>query len=502
MKGLPIARFSRRLLTPASLLLRGLVAMAIVAAIACNNDEMAATSTRTDATPESSEQPAVPALSQAEIDDFVNRQEAISAQWDEIRRDFDQWSAGLDACRPAAMRQALNGFAVSFNDVTEQARGVSRSQTASELADLLIVAAEKEEAAFRRLRDHWQPSNVSLFEDVEVRRSAAARARQSAEDRAIELQATFENRFASDTEAEARDEFAKAFQLMAKAWEQLHEDYASLREDADALDADSAAEFTEKMTMAIDALDALPDAPEGTEDAIEDLRKAAQAVLEAFEAAAEAASAETESEAAESDTESEDADSESEDEDSESEDEDTEQEDDDSAPAFDIDTVDDAVDEAKEALEKAADTIAEGDEEEVEVEIDPEQGLSELQDFRTEYNRLVTAWDAFHDDYNEWRRDEGGCDRVAVIQTLDEYSLSVGQLARDVRALPSGGALLPVYTLLTEAAAREENAMRSLRNTWQPFTLDAFRAVHQERINADDLRRQANIAVQELRNRF
>ena len=471
MTGISIARFFRRL--PALALLP--VLPLVAAAIACTAAEIAPPESAPAATPAMSGRPAAPASSQAEIADFVSRQEAVSAQWDEIRHDFDQWSAGLDVCRPGAMRQALNGFAVSFNDVTEQARGLSRSETASELADLLIVAAEEEEAAFRRLRDHWQPSNVTLFEEVEVQRSAASRARQSAEDRAIELQTTFEDRLESDADAESRDEFASEFDLMARAWEQLHKDYANLRETTDILDADSIAQFTEKMVIAIDALDALPEVPTDAEDVMEALRTAAQDELAAFQSGAEPPTEAT-----------------------------PEAADDSSAqmPEFSIDLVDAAVNEAKTALQAASDTIGKADEAENDDEIDPEQGLAELQDFRTEYNRLVRAWDAFHDDYNEWRGNEGGCDRVAVKQTLDEYSLSVGQLARDVRALPSAGSLLPVYTLLTDAAAREENAIRSLRNTWQPFALDAFRAVHQERINADGLRRQADIAVQELQNRF
>ena len=473
MTGTSIARFFRRL--PALVLLPVLAVAAIAAAIACTAAEVATPESAPTATPEMSGQPA---SSQADVADFVSRQQAVSAQWDAIRDDFDQWSAGLDVCRPGAMRQALNGFAVSFNDVTEQARGLSRSETASELADLLIVAAEEEEAAFRRLRDHWQPSNVSLFEDVEAQRSAAARARQNAEDRAIELQTTFEGGLTSVAAADG--EFAELFASVADDWEQLHEDYASLREDTDVLDADSASQLGERMAAIVEALEALPDPPEGVEDTIAVLGEAAQEELEAFQAAAEAASAETGQPAdGEAPTATPDP-----------------------AAKFDIDTVDGAVNEAKKALEAASDAIGEADEAEAEDEIDPGQGRAELQDFRTEYNSLVRAWDAFHDGYNEWRGNEGGCDRVAVLQTLDEYSLSVSQLARDVRALPSAGSLLPVYTLLTDAAAREENAIRSLRNTWQPFTLDAFRAVHQERINADGLRRQADIAVQELQNRF
>ena len=132
---------------------------------------------------------------------------------------------------------------------------------------------------------------------------------------------------------------------------------------------------------------------------------------------------------------------------------------------------------------------------------DAERGLAELQVFDTEYARLVRAWDAFHEGYNDWRKDDGGCDRAQVVQDLEEHSLQIAEIAREIRGLPSVGRLLPIYSLLTEAAARDEDAIRTLRYTWQPFALDAFKAVHQERTNTESLRRQAEIAVQELANR-
>ena len=77
----------------------------------------------------------------------------------------------------------------------------------------------------------------------------------------------------------------------------------------------------------------------------------------------------------------------------------------------------------------------------------------------------------------------------------------MGELGRKVRGLPQSSYLLPMYNLLVEAAAREEGAIRALRNSWRPFTVDAFKAVDQERLNANRLRRQADTGLQELRDR-
>ena len=467
MTGTCIARLFRRL--PALALLLGLPLM--VVAIACDDGAVpqpTATAVPAAASPPAGS-PGVPPPAPAEIADFVSRQQAVNAQWDEMQNDFDRWSSGLDACRPAAMRQALNGFAVSFSEVTQQARGFTRSETAGELADLLIVAAEEEEAALRRLRDYWQPNNVSLFEDVEQSRADAARAQQDALGQAVELRAAFEDELSSDAESETDDKFATALALVETDWRQVHVDYDALRKKTDDLSdaSEELSDLADRLSAVVDSLDELDDVPDGAEDAIKLLQKAAQYEMKTFQEAAG-----------------------------------TDQESTDAADAPDPDAIDAAINASVTAMEDADAAIEDAGQTEADDGIDPERGLAELQVFNAEYRRLATAWDAFHDGYNQWRGNEGGCDRVAVAQTLDEYSLRASQLARDARSLPSAGYLLPVYTLLTDAAAREENAIRSLRNTWQPFTLDAFRAVHQERINADALRRQADIAVQELQNRF
>ena len=92
-------------------------------------------------------------------------------------------------------------------------------------------------------------------------------------------------------------------------------------------------------------------------------------------------------------------------------------------------------------------------------------------------------------------------DRSEVLESLGQFNTRIGRLGRKVRDLPQTGYLLPMYNLLVQAMEREEGAVRALRNTWQPFTVDAFIAVDRERDNANRLRREANIALQELRNR-
>ena len=114
----------------------------------------------------------------------------------------------------------------------------------------------------------------------------------------------------------------------------------------------------------------------------------------------------------------------------------------------------------------------------------------------------MQSWDRFHSNYNAWRADDGGCDRIEVLEALTEFSANVDAVGDSVRSLPKSGYLEPVHRLLIEAIEGEEQAFRSLRDTWQPFTLDALRAVDRARIMSDTRRSDADVIIMELENRF
>ena len=463
--------------------------LSAIALMACTQTEPA------DSEPAPTEPPPVAAMSSSmtlnqdvPISDFVTQHAAIAEEWDLFHDDFDGWSASLSSCHPNSMYLALNDFAVSFNAVTNDARDLTRGSTSGELADLLITAAEEEEAALRRLRDHWQPNNVSLFENVEQQRAMSSQAQKSAEDRAIELREGFED--AADPEAVA--EFQATLDPIMADWETLHDDYETLQKDADTLGADAVLEGLAAHVMGLEAiaeaLDGLPELDEA-EDTVEALKDALAAEQEAFEAALKPAEPEASNGGEQAATESETTDATDGGEQTAAAEPEAE------AGLPDFEPLDAAVASSAESMDAADDTIDDL------ADPDAERGLAELQVFNAEYARLLRTWDAFSERYNDWRMDDGGCDRTEVVAELEQYSIRISQLARDVRTLPSSGYLLPIYTVLTEAAARDENAVRTLRYTWQPFTLDSFKAVHQERINTDNLRREAEIAVQELQSR-
>ena len=135
------------------------------------------------------------------------------------------------------------------------------------------------------------------------------------------------------------------------------------------------------------------------------------------------------------------------------------------------------------------------------IEDDSARQLEDLQVFDEELAGFVDNWNQFYQGFSEWRFSEGGCDRVAVSVDLAQFSRQAGELSAEVRDLPQSGSLVSVYSLVAEAAELEAGAFRALSNSWTPFAVDVFKAVDDERVNASALRRQASIALEELRNR-
>ena len=198
------------------------------------------------------------------IDEFVERQQTVSQEWDQFHREFDRWRADLASCHRSAVQEALQDFAVDFNAVTELARDLPRASLEGELADMLIAAAEAEEAAFRQLRDRWQPNSPSLFETVEQQRSKAAHAQKEVEDLATALQEKLEK--ATDPEELlAMEEFDTAFDLVRKDWDEFHDDYADLSQEAGSMDNAEVLFRLEQLMRELDAVleavDRLPEAP-------------------------------------------------------------------------------------------------------------------------------------------------------------------------------------------------------------------------------------------------
>ena len=435
------------------------------------------------------------------VDEFAKQQRSINEQRENFYKEFDDWRAGLTECHPIAAQEALQGFAASFKDVARQVRNLPGSTTTRKLDDWLITAAEAEETAYRQLRDHWQPTNVSLFEAVELRRSEAARARKDAEGRSLELQEEFEEG-PTAKEVEEIEEFSETFEDIEDAWDDFHDAYIALRQKERTLETAGLIAGYDSLAMQLGGIIEIMDGLEptdDTEDFIEALREAAIIELGALEDLSKALSL-----ASASPPSGEGAEIENHGEAGVDQTPPPPPDDGELPPAqaggeIDLGAFQNALDAAFTESETTLDKVNE----EVKTIVDGKsaQYLEDVNDFNAAYLKLVARWDAFHDGYDEWRKTDGGCDRAETLEELGGFSQDMADLGRQVRAMPQSGFLLPVYTLLAEAAEREEKAMRALYNSWRPFTVDAFIAVDGERANAALLRRQANIGLQELRDR-
>ena len=499
------------------------------------------------------------------VADFAAQYEALEQEWAVLRADFDGWRSGLTECHPSAAQEALSDFTTSFKEITEAARGLPRTASTKELADLIIPAAEAEETAFRTLRDRWLPGNTSFFESVEQRRTGASNAQKATEDRSLELQVEFEAGATEDDVAEAKT-FSVAFDEIEDAWQDFHDEYRQLRNKESKLDVEdvllayqalalSYASIVESLDT-LEGSDILQDLIETLDNAADDESDALGALIEALEGGiadpappprADAASGQETPGAAMA-----------------------------AAPAQPaVSSAQPAVavppsngegagptppseagngqdpnadpgagqppapppgsgqqvvmpvvqppaatsrgngngngngngasifhgelDEAYEASIAAMAQVSLGIEEIV--EDNSAERLSEVLDFNEAYEGLLAKWQSFHEDYDSWREDDGGCDRISTLDDLDGFAREAAALAARVRDLPRNGYLLPAYTLVVEAAEREEGAMRALYNSWRPFATDSFATVDRERSGVDRLRQQAMTGLQELDNR-
>ena len=449
---------------------------------------------------------------------FAAAQAQIETDWDGYHREFDRWRAGLTSCSRDAAEESFRGFASDVSTISVQAKDLPRSADVRDLADMLVDAAEAEEAALRRLRDRWQPGNTALFEEVEEHRSMSISAQLSVAD-------GLEDLIYVDSEiSDIIEEFAEEFETIGEDWKALQQGYAELRDGQDNLSKGETIEelgdLLDKFAKLREAIEELPSSVV-TDRLIDDLLDALDEQMEALQAL-------------------------------QGELEDTADSSQDvptavpkaepkpnapptitiatpeppgtpgppgtPEPENGVDDTDKAPEPTPEAdngvsFEDADDSADESDEVLAEVQAktaeileDPSAGLDvdleKVEEFEREYLTLVNAWDKFHAGYGRWRASDGGCDRAEVSAELAGFSETLGVLAGQVRNLPRVSYLRPMGNSLIEAVQGEQEAMRVLSYNWRPFSTDAFRAFDLKRNSSRELRRQTEVGVQELLTRF
>ena len=131
-----------------------------------------------------------------------------------------------------------------------------------------------------------------------------------------------------------------------------------------------------------------------------------------------------------------------------------------------------------------------------------EDQLKAVAEFSAQLQALMVSWNGFHQDFDAWRADEGGCDRLAAIDALLEIGAGYNDLSAEVSRLPNTLVLRPFGELLVEAVRRESSALDDLKNSWRPFDAGIYQRLRQERTAADNQRRQVRVGIQDLLDQY
>ncbi|MAX57639.1 MAG: hypothetical protein CL755_02165 [Chloroflexi bacterium] len=445
--------------------------------------------------------PVPPQVSQT-AQEFDSGYRAINQEWDELHRDFDNWRQSLITCDPSSVQSTLVRFSGSFAGTTETARSLSRHSAVRDLSDQLIKAAEEEEQALRRLRDNWKPDSDEaepvngsgasgsgsddsdsgqagnqdqpVFEGVAIARSSASAIQKSVADQLTDLQ----EKTGPASESKV-GEFSDAVKSASASWDRFHRDYDSFRTAQSGLTPEQAERalggLVNDFRAVVLAVRDLP-STSATDSAASLLAEAVEEEDLALRLLRGALPKPMENST------------------------DSSENGDESAdeivlvpgdPAL-FDLFDVQIVEANSARRQARKELASATE-----SVSADSGAA-VEAFASQYADLNQEWDAFHKDYDRWRRTEGGCDRTKAVEALGGFTLRSAELSGSVRDLPRATFLRPLGELMVEAAEREEGALRELRTSWRPFDPQAFQTLDRQRNTSGKLRRQVALGIAEL----
>lgn len=397
--------------------------------------------------------------------DLAKRHQTVSDEWENFRLDFDRWREGLLVCDASTIQSGLRGFVADFAEITRLARALPRVSSLREVSGDLTSAIEGEEKALRELRELWQPESQDLFENVALQRTTAAIVNEQVEGALLDRQEK-----ASSLTRVLVSKFSNASSKINDLWDTFHQDYDTFRSLEGQLSTSEAITSLNGLVTQFSSLSIqIRNLP-----ATSSTRPVADILVEAAEAE-ELALRKLRSFFSEFDSEPGPFPMPS-------------------RPSFE--EFDTQLVRSNALRRKAGDTLADI------LSESSAQSEQALEEFSTSYRNLLLAWESFHQEYDAWRRDEGGCQRTQVIETLAQFTVRFGELAGKVRGLPRLSILQPLSEVLVEAAEREEQALRALRNNWRPFDPQVYNFYDQERNAAGQLRRRVAAGINQLLTQY
>ena len=457
------------------------------------------------------------------VQEFSRMLRSVNRDWDLLRSDYDTWQAGLTSCDQASVGQALGRFSGMFSDISQQARGLPRSNATRHLSDMVIAAVEGEEEALRSFNGNSGESRgpsgavqetgskaqatdmdaaknpepaessngasmASSFDGVYQARSGSVKAMQEVSDAIADWEAR-----GSDSGRLALEEFAAAFHSVNESWDAFHKKYDAFRGQASSLPKDRVvlrlsdliAEYGEvalatrslsQYEGAADIASLMAETAEAEDLALRVLRASLQ---KQGAPAGSVPQPEGSSPSAAKTS---------------------------PAPSSAGDGSPDAS-RAYEVFETqlvAANTsrrLALGSLEELIATTDDGQ-LAALEGFTKKYTPLSSAWRDFHREFDAWRAGGSGCSATEAVEGLAALNARYGELSASVGNLPAASVLRPASELMVEAVGREASTMQELRDAWRPFEPEVYVPYRQAKTEADRMRRQVSAGIEDLLSRY
>ena len=122
-------------------------------------------------------------------------------------------------------------------------------------------------------------------------------------------------------------------------------------------------------------------------------------------------------------------------------------------------------------------------------------------DFAVGHRAIVREWDRFLADFNRWRESLIACDSSSAEVAFRGFAGSFIAITERARGLPRESVVRELANKVVVAAEGEEEAIRLLRDNWQPGDPTTFEAVDVERSAASVLRKEVEGELNDLQAR-
>ncbi|MCH8186660.1 MAG: hypothetical protein IH862_11220 [Chloroflexi bacterium] len=104
------------------------------------------------------------------------------------------------------------------------------------------------------------------------------------------------------------------------------------------------------------------------------------------------------------------------------------------------------------------------------------------------HRTIARDWDQLHTDFTTWREGLIACDASSVKVALRQFAARFIGIAEAARGLPRHPVARDLADKVSTAVEKEEQAVRQLRDNWQPETPEVFENVDMERSTSSALR--------------